>query len=267
MLEEQLYGYYNRQVTILNSIFKDNYGIDFRRSNGRGDVSISNCTFKNNTGISFSYLYIPYGVNILNSTFKDNRAHRSSHGGAIQFDGGNISIFNSNFVNNTANGRGGGAIYFALTRYRGNAAIMLLVNNTFSHNTAAYCGVIKMTGSYHFDINITGNTFTFNGAIDLIPGNNGGGVICARNASVSVVDNNFSYNSAAGDAGVIQVDDSQVTIKRSIFSNNTAGENGGALQTYLYPTNYTIINNIHPSLITRLEVMGVQCISEELTVM
>ena len=238
-----IYGYYNRQVTILNSIFKDNYGIDFRGSNGRGDVSISNCTFKNNTGIRFSYLYIPYGVNILKSTFKDNRAHRSSHGGAIQFDGGNITIFNSNFINNTASGRGGGAIYFASTRYRGNAAIMLLVNNTFSHNTAAYCGVIKMTGSYHFGINITGNTFTFNRAVDLIPGNNGGGVVCARNASIFVMDNNFNHNSAGGDAGVIQADDSQVTIERSIFSNNTAGGNGGALQTYLYPTNYTIINS------------------------
>ena len=44
-----------------------------------------------------------------------------------------------------------------------------------------------------------------------------------------------------GDAGVIQVDESQVTVEGSIFNNNTAasGRNGGALQTYLYPTNYT----------------------------
>ena len=241
-------GYYNGMavypmaVNIVNSIFKDNYGINFHSSNDRSNVNIANCTFRNNTGISFSYPYIPHSVNILNSTFKDNRAYHSDHGGAIHFNGDNISILNSKFVNNTANGRGGGAINFASSRYSGSA-IVLLVNNTFSHNTAAYCGVIKMTESYHFNINITGNTFTFNRAMDLIPGNNGGGVICARNASVSVVDNNFSHNSATGDAGVIQADNSQITIERSIFSNNTAGGNGGALQTYLYPTNYMIVNS------------------------
>ena len=232
--------YPNGRVNIVNSIFKDNYGINFQGSNDRQDVSISNCTFKNNTGIIFDYL--PHGVNIFNSTFKANRARSGGDGGAIHFNNANVTIFNSNFINNTANGRGGGAIYIASRWYSGSA-IMLLVNNTFSHNTAAYCGVIKMTEFYHFDLNITGNTFTFNRAIDVIPGNNGGGVICARNASISVVDNNFSHNSATGDAGVIQADDSQITIERSIFSNNTAGGNGGALQTYLYPTNYMIVNS------------------------
>ena len=57
------------------------------------------------------------------------------------------------------------------------------------------------------------------------------------------MDNIFSHNSAAGDGGVIQTDESDVTIERSIFSNNTAGGNGGALQTYLYPSNYTVMNS------------------------
>ena len=229
--------YPNGRTTILNSIFEYNNGISF--SYDGQSISILNSTFKSNDGISF--YYGEYNVNISNSTFKDNRARRGDHGGAINFNGGNITVFNSNFINNTASGRGGGAIYFASSRHN---TIMLLTNNTFSHNTAAYCGVIKMTAfHYHHYISITGNIFTYNRAIDQVPGINGGGVICARNASVLVVDNIFSHSSAAGDGGVIQADESDVTIERSIFSNNTAGGNGGALQTYLYPSNYTVMNS------------------------
>ena len=185
----------------------------------------------------------------------DNRVGR--RGGAIYFNGGNIIILNSTFINNSAIASDGvgGAIYYS----DGYSAItvILLINSTFSHNSAANYGVVKMTDSYiyySYEYNIisfyiSGSTFTYNRAIDEIPGNNGsggaGGVICTRSATIYIIDSNFSHNSAAGDGGVIQADDSQVlTIERSIFSSNTAGGNGGALQTYLYPTRYTITNSL-----------------------
>ena len=56
-------------------------------------------------------------------------------------------------------------------------------------------------------------------------------------SSVSAMDNNFSHKSAAGDAGVLRVDEN-VTFERSIFSNNAAGGNGGVFHTYFYPTSY-----------------------------
>jgi hypothetical protein len=206
-----------------------------------GNVTVYNSNFINNTGSGRNEGAIYFGstghnaiVSLINNTFSHNT------GGAAYFGGCNVTVYNNKFINNLASGRGGGAIFMASGRY---TAIALLMNNTFSHNSAAYCGVIEITELYHTNINITGNTFTYNRAIDLIPGNNGGGVICARNASVFVVDNNFSHNSADGDAGVIKADESQIIIERSIFSNNTAGGNGGALQTYLYPTNYTIVNS------------------------
>ena len=98
---------------------------------------------------------------------------------------------------------------------------------------------------YHHHVNKTGNTFVYNRAVRQISGNNGGGVICIRNASMLLLDNTFSHNSAAGDAGVIQADESDVIIESSssIFSNNTAGENGGVLYTYIYATSYTITNS------------------------
>ena len=76
-----------------------------------------------------------------------------------------------------------------------------------------------------------------------VAGNNGGGVICIRNASLIVSDNTFSHNSAAGDAGVICVDESDIIIERTTFNNNTAGGNGGVLHTYFYPTRYRIIDS------------------------
>ena len=188
-------------------------------------------------------IYLSGGnLNILNSNFSDNSVaiyRGASAGGAIYFDGNNITITNSSFINNTADSGGGGVIYSA--RCYTNTT---LVNNIFFNNTAAYCGVMEIAEFYHDNVNITGNTFVYNRAIRQISGNDGGGVICIRNASILLLDNTFSHNSAAGDAGVIQADESDVIIERSIFSNNTAGENGGVLHTYFYPTSYTIINSL-----------------------
>lgn len=64
-----------------------------------------------------------------------------------------------------------------------------------------------------------------------------------RRASVLVLDSIFHHNRAAGDAGVLQVEESVVTIKRSRFNNNAAGGNGGVLHTHFLSTNYTIIKS------------------------
>ena len=202
---------------------------------------IEQTAFRNNYSCcsSGSAIYVNGGnVNILNSNFSGNIASYHDHGGAIYFNGNNITVTNSTFINNRANGGGGGAIYSARRR-----ASIKLINNLFSHNTAAYCGVIEIAEFYHHHVNITGNTFIYNRAIQRISGNTGGGVICVRNATVLVMDNYFSHNSAAGDGGVLQAEESDIIIERSIFSNNRAGGNGGVLHTYFYPTRYTIINS------------------------
>jgi predicted outer membrane repeat protein len=242
-----------------------------------GTFTITNSHFTNNTAGSRSghggAVYVLGGTSIINNSYFSNNVAPSvgSNGGAIYaqseqvtvtngyFSGNiasghggaivtslfvNVAISSSTFVRNAAIAGGGGAIHCDGQ----NASIILLTNNTFSHNTAAYCGVMDVddlyhcsanikTDPYHCSANIVGNTFTHNRAVGQVAGNNGGGVICIGNASVSVLDNKFSHNSAAGDAGVLLVDESDVTVKTSIFSNNTAGGNGGV---YFYPTSYTI---------------------------
>ena len=253
-------SYSVQTVTIHNTLFRSNragyQGGAVRVQGWQNNIRImiTNCNFSNNTLTRTAADYYYYGgvaggalhissqqdnnfiINIENVYFYNNRAgNMSSDGGAIYFDGGNITVTNSTFINNTALSGGGGAIY----SNRRNTTISL-TDNTFSYNTAAYCGVIDIDEFFHNYVNFTGNTFTYNRAVGLVEGNNGGGVICIRNASISLIDNDFSHNAATGNAGVIRVDESDVIVQGSIFSNNTAGGDGGVFHTYFYPTTYSI---------------------------
>ena len=235
----------NTIVTITNTYFSNNeagssgHGGAVYISGGMRTIMIE-IYFRDNRAGSSGHggaIYISsIIVTITNTYFNGNRAGSSSgHGGAIYYDGDNITIINSTLVNNRASGGGGGAIYSA-RRY----TIVSLKYNFFSYNMAAYCGVIDVDEFYHHNVNITGNTFTYNRAVGLTAGNNGGGVICIRNASMIISDNTFSHNSVVGDAGVMRVDESNVVIEESIFNNNTAGGDGGVFHTYFYPTHYII---------------------------
>ena len=215
------------------AIYTESYGV----------VTLTRTYFRDNRAGNNGYggaVYTSSGlVTISRTYFRDNRAGNSSgHGGAVYFNTDNFMITNSTFINNTATAGGGGAIYSA-RRY----TTISLVDNIFSQNTAAYCGAMKVDEFYHYRVSIIGNIFTYNRAIQVTSGNKGGGVICIRNASVSILDNKFTHNSAAGGAGVIQIDESDITIKYSIFRNNRARGNGGVLHTYFYPTRYTIISS------------------------
>ena len=233
----------NVSVTISKVQFNNNtaginygYGGAIYVANGQ-DVNIFDSNLNNNTaGINSGNggaLHVDGNVVIVHTNFTNNRA--GFNGGAVYFNGRNITFANIYFINNTAINGGGGALN-TVERYTN----ITLTYNTFSYNTAAYCGVMDIDEFYHYHVNFIGNTFTYNRAVGLVAGNNGGGVICIRNASISLMDNNFSHNTATGDAGVIRVDESDVTVQRSIFSNNTAGGDGGVFHTYFYPSTYTI---------------------------
>ena len=242
------------QISITNSSFINNKVIS---SSGLGgaifasivNIIITNSIFINNSaGSTNGYggaVFINEGnANVSGSYFSNNRAGGS--GGAITInDTTNVLVSNTTFTNNTASSGGGGAIYTGGTeRYVGVLLVNIsLLNNTFSNSTSAYCGVLDVDDplGYCSAVKIVGNTFTYNRAVGQVAGNNRGGVICVRNASVSVLESQFSHNMAAGDAGVLLVDyESDITISKCTFDNNTAGINGGVLYTYFYPTNYTI---------------------------
>ena len=172
------------------------------------------------------------------SNFTNNHAES---GGAIYLrdETLDIQITKSFFVNNTATSRGGGAVD-SIGRLN-----LLVEESFFSQNSAAFCGVFNFD-SYRFSntMKLTQSTFTFNqakGGSDIrftlrLQGrrDNIGGVACIRNATISILNSNFSHNSVAGYGGVLHVDDSMMTIKGSNFDNNTAQFDGGVTYTEFY---------------------------------
>lgn len=102
-----------------------------------GVVDFKNCYFENNysseSGAAIRAT-LGGGMTILNSTFEFN--HADGSGGAVLGIGG--VIFNSNFRRNSA-GHGGGALYFEPV---GGGAAHLFFNNTFWKNKALQGGAV-----------------------------------------------------------------------------------------------------------------------------
>lgn len=177
-----------------------------------GNLDVLNSNFSSNNcsggrGGAISVNGVEAKVTITNTFFNDNGAENGyNRGGAVYVSGGNVTVTctNSTFINNSASGGGGGAIS---TSFYANVS---LINNIFSHNSAAYCGAIEIFEFYCNQVSLIGNNFIYNRAVQQISGNNEGGVICIKNASVTVSNNNFSHNSATWDAGVMQVDESDI---------------------------------------------------------
>lgn len=242
-----IYASYS-DVTVDHTTFTNNYYDDDETfdSNGgaihlsNGQLTILNSNFSDNNATGIGHggaIYVNGGeLTIAGSCFINNTAGpENAHGGAVFFSGGNITVLNSTFVGNTASNGGGGAIYSA-RRYTN----VSLINSTFSYNSAAFCGVLDVDEFNHCNIDFTGSVFTYNKASGQVTGNDGGGVFCVRNGSISVQDSIFSHNIAVGNAGVSITDESNILIKRSNFTNNTAMGDGGVFYTYFYSTRYTI---------------------------
>ena len=139
----------------------------------------------------------------------------------ISGDNSYIMIEQNSLTNNEASNGRGGAVYS-----NGRNTNVSITETTFSYNTALHCGALAVDNFQHYSMRFNKTTFTYNAATSTR-----GGVMCIRNASISVQDSTFSHNTAAGNAGVFEVDDSHFNIKRASFDNNTAQANGGVIAT------------------------------------
>ncbi|MBO9626537.1 MAG: immunoglobulin domain-containing protein [Microbacterium sp.] len=125
-------------------------------------------------------------------------------GGAIQFIGGDLTITDSTFDNNSAGASSGGAVYYE-ARNSGDA--MLVSGSTFTSNSVhAAGGVPAGGGAIAFDrigpvsatVTIGGNTFRGNSAVGT-PGAPGlGGAIRQLHGPAFIDSNLFAGNSATG---------------------------------------------------------------------
>ena len=239
----QLRGrYLGKVLTIINSTFEGNTA---QREGGAVYVSGTNVVvrrsrFVNNTARSQGgAVYIASTRSTTASTAviehsKFSSNHARIGGGAI-YAPASVQIDHSSFDSNTAPLRGGGALYTG-----GRNSIITVTKSRFMSNSAAYCGVFDIDELRHEvkfeDSTFSLNTATGNSDITSILRRSGirsdiGGVICVRNATISIVNSSFIQNSAAGYGGVMYVDDSTATVEKCAFVENTAGYSGGVTYT------------------------------------
>ena len=245
-------------LVIVNSTFEDNNA----RQNGGAiyvsgtNIKMNGSRFINNTAQSQGgAVYIAStrsttrGVSMIEgSEFISN--HARIGGGAI-YAPASIQVSNSAFINNTARLRGGGAIYTG-----GRHSNIVVTKSIFERNSAAYCGVFDIDELDH-DVKIKDSTFSLNTAtgnsdISSILSISGirsdiGGVICVRNATISMLNSSFTHNSAAGYGGVMYVDDSKMTLEKCAFDSNVAGYDGGVT----YTEQHRVQLNINLSVFTK----------------
>ncbi|MBC7870320.1 MAG: right-handed parallel beta-helix repeat-containing protein, partial [Chitinophagaceae bacterium] len=149
--------YSSGNVTVTNSTISNNRGHGIY--NYGGTVTVTNSTFSGNNTIS-SGAAILNGINgtttISGSTISGNTA---VNGGGIDNNQGTLTVTNSSFVGNVANGvlggsGGGGAIVI-------NLGTVAIVNSTFANNQANFIG----GGVYNAaSVTITNSTFVGNQA-------------------------------------------------------------------------------------------------------
>ena len=172
-------------------------------------------------------IYMGQGVRILQSSVSDitisgltlQRGHTAAEdddGGAIKIDSGDITVSDSNFVNNYG-GNGDDAYGGAVWVY-GTATI---TGSTFTENRSRFGGAIWSDD----DTTVTDSTFTSNTATE-----DGGAIISY--GDLTVTRSTFTGNTATEDGGAIYADDYygdviNVTVTSSTFTNNSADSDGG----------------------------------------
>ena len=238
-----IYSYSN--VTVEDSSF---YNI-IAHSGGGGvvystkSVAITNCTIRDSIArYDGGAVYAADSVTIVSSSIVNSESQLGNGGGI--YSGNDVKVIDCIMSECSALNGTGGAIYSAA---RGSSDIfgpnIVLSKSNFSHNAAAYGGVLYTSGHYNHSMEFTDSTFIFNEAT----GTNittGGGVGCVVNTTLSIKNSIFNKNVAEAVGGVLDLSFSNVSIEHSSFSQNSAGDNGGVFHVQNYSTNFTIMYTV-----------------------
>ncbi len=161
-------------------------------------------------------------ISISDITFQNGGKSGSMGGGlAISTRYADITVEDSQFINNTAN-YGGGTYAFSAV-----GAAITFKDNTFSGNTAASGGGAYASGG---TVTFTNNTFSSNTATAPATFNTGGGVE-ASGETVTFTNNTFSNNTANDWGGGVDVssDTGTVALTNNTFTGNTAVDHSGGV--------------------------------------
>ena len=210
----------------IENLTVENIVFDGGEGNGRA-ISAQNVTVINSSFKAFSIddnggaIYATGDVSVINSYFENNTADGAggSYGGAIYAEG-ELSVRNSDFVMNEITTTGSGGALFSEKNI--SVSDSEFIENTVSQG---YGGAIAVDEDQ--EAIIRNSTFTSNTVSE------GGGAISGNNgAKVFIYDSNFEDNSSDDVGGAIAVQDGVLEIYGdSNFIQNEAPF-GGAISTY-----------------------------------
>ena len=221
------------EVIITGCEFTLNYALDAGAiaTTGNGKVDIKNSSFSNNIAFHAGVVGAEGGnITINDCEFNNNSA--VEYGGAIGLSqNAEIKIYNSKFTNN-------GAMLAGVIANIGSGEIYV-ENSTFKKNKAYYGGVI---GAINGTLVIKRSSFDNNTAAH-------GGVVATadNNNFIHFMNSNFTNNNVNESSGVIYGGSGDIHIDESLFENNTAGDNAGAIGVtatgHVYVYRSIFINN------------------------
>lgn len=211
-------------VTIAGSVFDHNgaeQGGAIYTDSGASALTITNTTFTSNfagsTGSDYGGAIDLEGgtLSVSGGTFDSNGSY--DYGGAIEDDAGSVTIDKSTFSNNNAGY--GGAI-------ENDKGAFTLSNSTFSGNSAsAGDGGALLLQQNTGDNSVSSTAFTNDSATD---GEHGGGISVEGGSGVNttVTDSKFTGNASYYGAGMY-FDAGTLTLSRSDFERNNGQYGGG----------------------------------------
>ena len=232
------------EILVDHSSFSDNNGA-IASTNVRRMI-IYGCNFTNNKGSLRTVEINGDRRGVIRDTVTIDMCifNNNKRGAVYCYNVVSLSVNRSTFNNNTSNTQEG-VIYFS-----GRDTNVTLSHSVFSNNSALSCGVVSSRGlkneipseMYSVQVVVLSNIFKSNTATgqDL-----GGGVGCFLNSKVSVVDSEFSHNSANFYGGVFHVKGSVLAIQESEFINNSATSDGGVAHVFdsLIPLKNSLFNH------------------------
>jgi len=205
-------------ITSTLSISTNNLTLDGSGQTVTLDGGSSTQVLSVNSGVTFT----------LNALTIANGRNTVTSGGGLANNGGTVTITNSTFTNNIANGIGGGLA--------NNGGTVTITNSTFTNNfaTGSGGGLLNSGGT----VTITNSTFAKNGSA----GSSGG--LLNSGGTVTITNSTFANNSSNGTGGGLS-NGGTVTITNSTFANNSSSAAGGGLSNggTVTITNSTFANN------------------------
>ncbi len=174
-------------------------------------LNLDRMRLTNNTADAGGAIYMTDSFNTLTTNLTITKSHfetnsaGSGDGGAIYFDGTNLTISDTTFNSNSATLQGG-----AIKNIGGTVAMN---RNLFQSNSANYGGALNL---WDGTVSLINNTFSANTATT-----QGGAVSGVNSLTLTVTNNTFYSNSGTSGGGALVNFGGSITIKNSLFDQNT----------------------------------------------